>query len=292
MVNVKPVILTESIKTVWQGVDHPEALAIDDDGTIWSGGEEGQVYCARLDEGPVKVATLPGRTLGFAIDAAGNCYCADMTGPGVYRITRQGEVSLVSSGSAERPTEVPNGLVFLPSGDLLFSDSGNWGENNGRIYRVTPDGHTTVVDTTAAAYPNGLALSPDGRYVVVVESTLPGVSLMEVGDNGQLVNRRILVKMPDIVPDGAAYDETGRLLISCWVPDAIYVYEPDGALRLLAHDPLRFVLNQPTNVAFVPGTKELVVANIGERFLSVLEHEAKGADVLRPPFNWAPSESP
>ena len=67
----------------------------------------------------------------------------------------------VSAGTAERPALLPNDLAFLPSGELLFSDSGNWGANDGCIYALAPDDGTRVADTSCAAYPNGLAVSPD-----------------------------------------------------------------------------------------------------------------------------------
>ena len=78
--------------------------------------------------------------------------------------------------------------------------------------------------------------------------------------------------MPGTVPDGVLYDDAGRILISCWAPDTIFRLEPSGELSVLVHDPLRVVLNQPTNAAFVPGTTQLVVANIGDRYLSVFDY--------------------
>jgi sugar lactone lactonase YvrE len=284
-------LAADRIRVVWHGIDHAEGLAIDRDGTVWCGGEAGQVYRGDLDGEPSVVATLPGRTLGFALDAEGNAYCADMDGPGIYRITRDGGVDLVSRGTAARPTQVPNHPAFLPSGQLLYTDSGDWGEDNGRLYVVTSDGSTELADESACRFPNGLAVSPDGRTLAVVESTLPGVCTFSIEPGGSLGGREVLVEMPETVPDGVVWDVDGRLLISCWAPDAIYVLEPGGELRLLAHDPLRFVLNQPTNIAFVPGTARLVAANIGERFLSILEHETVGADVPRPAFPRTP-ESP
>jgi gluconolactonase len=244
------------------------------------------VYRGGLDGQPEVVATLPGRTLGFALDGEGNAYCADMDGPGIYRVTRDGRVDLVSQGTAERPTQVPNHPAFLPSGQLVFTDSADWGEQNGRLYLVAPDGSTEVTDESVSRFPNGLAVSPDGSTLAVVESTLPGVSSLSIEPDGSLGGREVLVEMPGTVPDGVAWDARGGLLVSCWAPDAIYVLDPDGELRLLAHDPLRLVLNQPTNIAFVPGTARLVAANIGERFLSVLAHETVGGEVPRPSFPW------
>jgi sugar lactone lactonase YvrE len=268
-----PLIPVEAVEPVWFGlVDHVEDLAFDGNGTVWCGGEEGQVYRGRLDGAPEIVARTPGRTYGFALGPDGACYCADVADPGIYRIDSEGEVERVSAGTGDRPALLPNDLAFLPSGELLFSDSGNWGGDDGCIYAVGPDGSTRVVDTTCAAYPNGLCVSPDGSEIAVVESTLPGVSVLSLGADGSLSDRRMLAELPGTVPDGLLYDNEGRLLISFWSPDAVLRLEADGELTTVVNDPLRVALNQPTNIAFVPGTNRLVAANIGDRYLSVFEY--------------------
>jgi gluconolactonase len=274
-----PLIPAEAVEPVWFGlVDHVEDVAIEQDGTIWCGGEDGQIYRGRLDGEPEIVARTHGRTYGFALGPDGSCWCADVTKPGVYRIERDGAVERVSAGTGDRPAVLPNDLAFVPSGELLFSDSGNWGEDDGCIYALAPDGTTRVADTTCGAYPNGLAVSPDGAELAVVESTLPGVSVLSFSADGRLSGRRVLVELPGTVPDGLLYDGDGRLLISCWAPDAVFRLEHDGELSVVVHDPLRVVLNQPTNIAFVPGTARLVVANIGDRYLSVIDYRLESAE--------------
>lgn len=287
MLDQEPLVPSDRIELVWHGIDHAEGLAISDDGVVWTGGELGQIYRGRLDGEPEHVADVPGRAFGFTLDGTGNAYVATTDESGLYRVTPEGRVDLVSRGTAERPVVVPNHPAFLPDGTLLFTDSGNWGNADGCTYAVTADGETRVADTTASSFTNGLTVSPDGATLAVVESTLPGVSALTIGPAGSLGDRRVLVEMPGTVPDGVAYDELGRLLIACWAPDALFLLEPDG-LRLLAHDPFRIMLHEPTNVAFVPGTQRMVTANYGERFLSVLEHDARGAPLPRPEFAWAP----
>jgi sugar lactone lactonase YvrE len=268
-----PLIPSNAIEPVWFGlVDHVEDLAFEPEGTVWCGGEDGQIYRGRLDGQPEIVARTPGRTYGFALGPDGACYCADVSDPGVYRIDSEGEVERVSAGTDERAAVLPNDLAFLPGGELLFSDSGEWSADDGCIYAVAADGATSVADTSCAAYPNGLALSPDGSELLVVESTLPGISVLSVGADCELGGRRILVELPGTVPDGLLHDSEGRLLISFWSPDAVLRLEPGGDLTVVAHDPLRVVLNQPTNIAFVPGTNRLVAANIGDRYLSVMDY--------------------
>jgi hypothetical protein len=195
-----PLIPAEAVEPVWFGlVDHVEDLAFEADGTVWCGGEEGQVYRGRLDGAPEIVARTPGRTYGFALGPDGACYCADVADPGIYRIDSEREVERVSAGTGDRPALLPNDLAFLPSGELLFSDSGNWGGDDGCIYAVGTDGSTRVVDATCAAYPNGLCVSPDGSEIAVVESTLPGVSVLSLGADGSLSDRRVLVELPGTV---------------------------------------------------------------------------------------------
>jgi len=286
MLDQDPIVPTDRITVVWQGIDHVEGLAITNDGVIWCGGELGQVYVGRLDGEPEEIARIPGRTGGFVLDTAGNAYCC--TDLGVYRITPDGQVDLVSAGSPDRPAVLPNHPAFLSSSVLLYTDSGNWGANDGCTFAVTPDGVTRVADTSAAAFTNGNTVSPDGSTVCVVESSLPGVSAFSVAPDGSLVDRRVIAEMPGTVPDGVAYDADGRLLIACWAPDAVFLLETSGELRVLAHDPLRFALHEPTNVAFVPGTRTVVSANYGERYLSVFEHESIGAPLPRPEFPWRP----
>ena len=287
MVDQEPLFPADRIEVVWATkIDHAEGLAIEDGGTVWCGGELGQIYRGRLDGEPELVATIPGRTGGFVLDADGNAYCC--TDLGVYRITPGGAVDLVSHGAPDRKAVLPNHPAFLPSGVLLYTDSGNWGADDGCTFAVAPVGTTRVVDTTAAAFTNGITVTPDGSTAAIVESSLPGVSALSAEPDGTLSHRRVLVEMPGTVPDGVHYDEDGRLLIACWMPDAVFLLETSGELRVLAHDPLRFMLHEPTNIAFVPGTRTVVTANYGERYLSVLEHSTPGARLPRPPFPWEP----
>jgi gluconolactonase len=283
-VGLTPAIELTDVRLHWVGIDHAEGLAFAADGVLWAGGEQGQIYRGQPDdESPALVGYTPGRTLGFAVDADGVAFCADMTAPGVFRIDPDGEITRFSAGAESRPMRVPNALSFTPDGLLLVTDSGDWDDPTGCIFAIDASGETWVADTTAAHYPNGIAVSPDGRSVAVVESSLPGVSLLSL-EQGVLSGRRVLAELPGTVPDGVAWDAEGRLLVACWSPDAVFLVDSNGEVTLLAHDPIRFTFNQPTNVAFAPGTTRVVAANIGERFLSSFEHDCAGGIVHRPVF--------
>lgn len=279
--------MIEGLRRIALGlVDHPEGVAIDADGTIWCGGEEGQVYVLRLDEEPREVARLDGHLLGLALDGAGAAYCVALGArPGLYRVTREGETALVTEGTPERRARIPNHPLFLPDGTLLLTESGDFGADSGCTFAVPPGGApetTRIADESCRRFPNGLALHPSGEEVWVVESTLPGVAALRLAADGALSDYRVVCETPGHVPDGIAFDVEGRALVSCWTPDTILLVERDGSVRTLLHDPLRQQLISPANVAFVPGTATVVAANVGNRFLTVFEHDAVGAELPRP----------
>jgi sugar lactone lactonase YvrE len=270
-----PVALAD-VEILWYGlVDHAEDVAVEPDGTVWCGGEEGQVYRGRPDREPDQVAALPGRVYGLVLDDEGGAYCCVVGEPtGLFHVTARGGTELVSGGAPDRACVFPNQPALLDDGTILFTDSGEWGADDGCIFRVA-DSETTVATTQASRYPNGLAVSPDGAQLAVVESTRPGIVAFPLAA-GELGEPEVIVDLRGKVPDGVTYDERRRLLVGCWAPDAIYVVDGER-VDVLVEDPQRVSLNSPTNVAFVPGSRRVVVANFGERFLSAFEHDAAGA---------------
>ena len=75
-----------------------------------------------------------------------------------------------SSGTAAHPLRVPNFAAFDEAGALYVTDSGEWGEDDGLLFRVSRDGETTVWTDAVPAFPNGCCLSAEGDALLVVES--------------------------------------------------------------------------------------------------------------------------
>ena len=75
------------------GLDHPEGVATGPDGTLWAGGEAGQVYRIDSEAGTAtEVANTGGFVLGIAHDAAGRLYLCDAGRQAILRVDpRSGE---------------------------------------------------------------------------------------------------------------------------------------------------------------------------------------------------------
>jgi sugar lactone lactonase YvrE len=99
------------------------------------------------------------------------------------------------------------------------------------LLRVDPDGSATVA-ADDLAFPNGMALFPDGRTLVVAETLGGRLTAFEVADDGELSNRRVWAQLSEatgtddlgeliaaggVAPDGIALDADGAI----WAADAL-----------------------------------------------------------------------
>ena len=268
------------------GLDHPEGVAYDRaSGALWAGGEDGQLYRVDLDERSFEeVARAPGFVLGLAVDGRGRvAVCASSDGSLCVWDGERMHRFLDEAGG--RPLVLPNFPAFGPDGTLYLSASGGWQRNDGRLVRIAPGGEVDVFSDAVERFTNGLAVSPDGRWLWVVESFDPRVHRFDLA--GSDPRPELVTRIDGTVPDGIALTSEGGLLISCYRPDRVYHLAGDGSLEVVAQDPQGTLLSAPTNVCFAgPGLDRLVSANLGRWHLTLLELGLTGAP-LHAPARWA-----
>ncbi|MEX0642560.1 MAG: SMP-30/gluconolactonase/LRE family protein [Pirellulales bacterium] len=275
----------KDVSILAEGLDHPECVAWGPDGNLYAGGEAGQIYRISLDGEVTEIASTGGFVQGICLDGNGIIYACDFKKQVVLRIDRDARVSVYSDGTADRKMRVPNYPVFDRAGRLYVSDSGGWHDNNGCLFVVTPDGQTRVVNTRVAAFPNGLALSPDGSHLYLVLSNLPGVVKLPVAIDGSVGSPQPVVELPRTVPDGLAFDRDGGLYISCYTPDLIYRLSPDGKLEVLIEDEERTLITSPTNITFAGADlSTLVASNFGGWHLTQMQAPVAGSPLHYPFF--------
>ena len=157
----------------------------------------------------------------------------------------------------------PNFAVFDREGNCYFTDSGDWPRSNGHVYRLRPNGKAEPF-AGPLAFPNGLALSADERYLFVAQSLRNDVLRIEIRPDGRPGRPKVYAHNLDRVPDGLALDSKGNLYVTCYASDNVYKVSPRGRVSLLAYDPLGAMLARPTNAAFGgKGGDELYFANLG-----------------------------
>lgn len=274
-----------TLRTIEADLDHPECVTWGPDGRVYAGGEAGQVYRFDLaDDSCEEFAGTGGFVLGLALDADANVYACDLKRHEIVRVTPDGTVATYATGPQERPIRLPNFPVFDEQGSLYVSDSGTWGERDGLIWRVPPGGGTAEVwDERCSGFTNGMCLTADGDALIVVESSPPQVSRVEIAADGSAGERTLLVELPRTVPDGVAFDVEGNLFISCFNPNHIYRLDPAGELTVMYDDWEQLQLKAPTNVAFGgPDLKTLVIAGVAWRDLNTAPMDVAGLPLRYP----------
>lgn len=258
------------------GVDHSEGICLAPDGTIYAGGEDGQLY--RISESGEfeELLRVGGMALGLAATAEGEIIMCATAQSTVLRIDPRARTwTVFSSGTADEPMTKPNWGCFDAAGNYYVSDSGGWFENDGKIYKVTPDGATAIWSRESVGFPNGTCISADGTELLVLESTTPALVAIPINPDGTAGPRRVIAALdPKIhVPDGIAITRDGRYVVACYRPDTILLIEADGSYSDLVADPLGTVVAAPTNVAFVgPDLADMVVPNLGRWHISRFRH--------------------
>src|SRR6478735_9277041 len=136
---MKPEIETDRFEIFATGLDHPECCAFDRDGTLWAGGEAGQLY--RIDAmGKVETIAHLGRfCCGIALSPDDRELFVCVSGVGVVRVSKDGKYSVFATHAGDHKIVAPNYVLFDRRCRLYVTDSGNWMKRNGFVLRFMPD---------------------------------------------------------------------------------------------------------------------------------------------------------
>lgn len=229
-------------------------------------------------------------------DGNGAVYFSDVAGGGVYKIDPGGQIECVipdrrrvggivlhasggivltgrsvvhASAGTMRELLALDGVVF---NDLCCDDAGRiWvggirfdrapaGDFGGAVYRIDVDGDVAEM-SSGFGIPNGMAFSPDGTVLYVVDSATRTIESLSLDKRGEIAGRRIIVDLsqrqgPDFsyppalpTPDGLAVDEQGGVWVAIAGGNCVQRFAPDGSSDVRIHVPA----DRPTSVAFGGG---------------------------------------
>lgn len=270
----------ENARVFCDGLDHPEGIAAHPiDGSIWTGGEAGQVYRVSTDGQHVEeIASTGGFNLGVAFTADGTSLAVcDLKHKCLWRLeTASGKLERLASSAGEHRISIPNSPCFDRAGNLYVSDSGGFRQVTGKIIRFDANDPTRgyVWHAGPFSFANGIALSPNEKQLYVVASWLPGIERIEILPDGSAGRREVVMKLPRTVPDGVAFGPDGALLVSCYAPNRIYRVSQDGVADVLIDDWESHTLCNPTNMTFsrhAPG--RLYTTNLGRWHLTEILYQ-------------------
>lgn len=252
-------------------LDHAECVAVHPDGSVWCGGERGQIYRIAPDGSSFdQIASTDGFVLGIAFGPAGELYACDLFHRALFRIDpSQGTAVQFATGSAERAFVTPNFPAVAPDGSVYVSDSNQQGEPGPGIYRIAPDGSGELWCNGPLNFANGLALAADGSALYVAESFRPGLSRIPIGPDGSAGAVEPVADLTGTVPDGLAFGPDDLLYVGCYEPSQVLRVDPStGEVTTVIADPTAHLLCHPTNLAF--RGDELFTSNLGRWHITLI----------------------
>ena len=246
-----------------------EGATVDSDGTLWVVDLLSGNLLSVADGGRCDIrANTGGEPNGAKFHRDGRLFVADkVLGIVAYDPGTDSMTTIMDTYRAER-LRGTNDLVFDADGGLYFTEP--YGSSathpTGRVFYLPPgEDAAPVVAAENLAFPNGVAVTPDGSNIYIGEFakkhllSAPAVGSPDVFDIPNVFARTV----GGIGPDGMAFDEDGNLYVAIFQGGAVDVIAPDGRPRgtmMLPEDAGTFV----TNMAFHDGWLYVTEASAGE----------------------------
>jgi gluconolactonase len=211
--------------------EHIEGPACDGDGNIYAVSFSRQATIGRVTpEGVGEVfVEMPHGSLGNGIrfDRRGRMYVADYTGHNILRIAMK--THKVSVYAHEPGMNQPNDLAISADGTLWASDP-NWTDSTGQVWRIDRKGRIARA-AGGLGTTNGIEVSPDGRTLYVNETVQRNVWAFDIGRDGSLSGKRLLIQFPDHGMDGMRCDVDGNLYVTRYGKGTVAMVSPEGKVR-------------------------------------------------------------
>jgi gluconolactonase len=215
---------------------------------LWSDIPNNRIMKWEEETGAVSVYRQPSNFAnGHTRDRQGRLVSCEHGGRRITRTEYDGTVTVLMDSFEGKRLNSPNDVVVAADGAVWFTDPpfgilGNYeghkaepelGQN---VYRLDPASGEAIVVADDILGPNGLAFSPDGRSLYIVESRgVPNrkIRVYDVVDEGrQIANGRVFLDAGRGTPDGIRCDADGNLWCGWGMGDpaldGVMVFAPDA----------------------------------------------------------------
>lgn len=161
---------------------NPEDVALDGEGKIYAGFEDGRIMVLQPDGTQPRVfVNTGGRPLGLIFDRNGNLIVADAM-KGLLSVNKSGEIKLLADEADGMKFSCLNDLDIGADGTIYFTEASRKfpmsqhvndlleHQPNGRLLALHPQSQKPRTMAEDLYFPNGVAVSPDRTFVLVAET--------------------------------------------------------------------------------------------------------------------------
>ena len=245
----------------------PEDVALDADGKIYAGFEDGRIMVLQPDGTQPRVfAETHGRPLGLVFDREGNLIVADAI-KGLLSINKAGEIKLLADEADGVKFSCLNDLDIGGDGTIYFTEASNKfpmsqftndlleHQPHGRLLALDPQSRRPRTLLRNIYFANGVAVSPDQTFVLVAETGEYRIRRVWLKEPKMGQNDVFIDNLPGF-PDGISSNGRDRFWVALVTPrQAMFdrVLLPYPTMRKMVARLPKFMQPAPKRYSFVLG---------------------------------------
>lgn len=224
------------LETMGTGFGFTEGPVWDPTGYLWVSDETKNEIVKLYPDGHSEEMVSLADPDGSTYDKQGRLLSTASGLRAIIRLSADGkDFSTVVDRYQGKRLNTPNDIVIGPDGAIYFTDPiidmthDQQQELPQSVYRLGNDNSLTLLTTELTA-PNGLAFSPDGKYLFIDDDDTKEIHRYKFNKDGTISDRIVFGDMKDPnnrgVPDGMKVDRKGNLFVSG--PNGIWVWNSKG----------------------------------------------------------------
>ncbi len=247
--NKKPLVSLENIRFVGCNLNRPECVISTNKGNIYVPDWNGGITRISTNGDVCSIHNVPVKELkpnGIAIRRDQSFLLTNLS-------DEKGGIWSLVPGCSPEPyiTEVdgkeipPTNFVLVDNQDriwitvstILKPRSLGYRRNIKNGFIVLADKYGARIVADGLGYTNEVRLSPDGKYLYVVETFSKVISRYVITEKGNLLHRQIFTEFDDwTFPDGIAFDSSGALWVTSIFSNRVIRVLEDGSQILIIED--------------------------------------------------------
>ena len=206
----------------------PEDVAVDDNGVIYGGTQDGKIVRVFPDGRYQEWIDLGGRPLGLHFDQDGNLIVCDAY-KGLLSINPEGSVTVLTNSAEGGAFAFTDDLDIASDGKIYFTDaSSKWnqpdymldlleGKPYGRFLVYDPATEQTTVLLKDMYFPNGVALSQNEDFVLINETWRYRIVRYWLKGDKKGTSDMFIENLPGF-PDGVSSNRNGTFWLALPTP--------------------------------------------------------------------------
>lgn len=258
------------LNVLLDGLCFPEGPRWHDGRLFFSDMHARRVMAVDMNGKSEAVVEVPAQPSGLGWLPDGRMLIVSMTDRRLLRMDRDGlklvaDLSPLASFHCNDMVVDAKGRAYI--GNFGFDLYGGEAPRLAEIIMVTPDGAARIV-ADQMGFPNGTVITPDGKTLIVGESSRGRLTAFDIEADGSLGNRRVWAELAPAIPDGIALDAEGAIWVASPTTAEVIRVREGGAIA--------------ERIKVETGAFACMLGGPGRRTLFVLTAESSDPDSAAP----------